>query len=87
MRRGSPICGCGRSSVLLLVAAAATRADAAAEDGEQDEAADAGGEADDEGLVVVDPVFYFVADGAAGALALGGCEWCGRRVGQGGLTF
>jgi hypothetical protein len=78
-------------SVFLLQAAALYAAPAAAEDGEEDEAADAGGEADDEGLVGEDPVFYFVADGAAGALALfGGVSRCtlDRRGGgevEGGL--
>jgi hypothetical protein len=56
--------------VLLLLGAPAVRGPAAAEDEEDDEAAEAGGEADDEGEVAVDPGFDFFADGAVGTLAL-----------------
>lgn len=56
--------------VLAELAAAAVGAPAAAEDAQEEEAADAGGEADDEGQVAVDPGGDFAADGAAVALAL-----------------
>lgn len=51
---------------------ATAAADAAAEDGEQQEAADGGGDADDEGLVVVDPGLDFFGRVGAFAVALEG---------------
>lgn len=67
-RRGCP---CEFLCVFSLLAAAAVRGPAAAKDEEEDEAADAGGEADNEGEVAVDPGFNFFADGAVLALTLG----------------
>lgn len=61
----------GVGDVGFLTAAAAEGVQAAHEDGEEDEAADTGSEADDEGLVLVDPVFDFVADRCTLADALG----------------
>lgn len=61
------------SSVLAQLTAAAVRAPAAVEDAEEEEAAEAGGKADDEGEVAVDPGCDFFADGAAFAYALGEC--------------
>jgi hypothetical protein len=51
-------------------AAALEAAVDAAKDGEEDQAADGGGDADDDGFVVVDPGFDFLAEGGAGAPAL-----------------
>ena len=51
-------------------ASAAVRAPAAAQDAEDERAAEAGCETDDEGEVLVDPGFDFVADGAVAAALL-----------------
>lgn len=53
--------GGGGGGVFCARAAAAVRAPAAAQDAEDEQAAQAGGEADDEGEVVVDPGADFVA--------------------------
>lgn len=59
---------CGRCS--SFPAAALAAAVEAAEEGEEDEATDCGGDADDDGFVVVDPGFDLAAGGGAFALAL-----------------
>jgi hypothetical protein len=57
-------------SVDLSPLSALVRAPATGDDGEDNEATDAGGDANDEGFVAVDPGFDFVGYGRAGALAL-----------------
>ena len=59
--------GASPSSAALRTAAAA---DDAAEDHEEEEDADADGDADDEGLVILDPGADFLQGGGADALAL-----------------
>ena len=56
--------------VLGARAAAAVRAPAAAQDAEDERAAETGRQTDDEGEVLVDPGFDFVADGAVAAALL-----------------